>query len=140
MSGFTAEVLDPANNGNDQADLTPQPGYVPAGFSTSTDYDGLSFAQRSGLERSLTSGGVSTAAVANETTDAHDLLTFSGFTAEGAAAVRFGLRNWNDDTFLLRLAATGAEAVHAPEPTTLLLIGTGLLGVSRMFRRRQMMP
>ena len=72
---------------------------------------------------------------------ARDLLTFSGFTAEGAAAVRFGLRNWSDDTFLLHLVASGVEGVHAPEPATLLLIGTGLLGVSRMFRRRRpMMP
>ncbi len=41
---LTAEVLDPLSNGFDAFDAQPQPGYVPAGYSTSNNTDGLSFA------------------------------------------------------------------------------------------------
>ena len=36
------ELLDPSDDGNDAQDPGTQPGFVPAGFSTSNDFDGLS--------------------------------------------------------------------------------------------------
>ena len=56
---MTAEILDPLSDGFDAMDPQPQPGYVPAGYPTSNNTDGLSFAWNSGLKRSATfaSGG-----------------------------------------------------------------------------------
>jgi hypothetical protein len=57
LSGFSVEVLDPLGDGDDALDTGGIPDYVPAGYSTSNDRDGFSFAQGSGLERSATFAG-----------------------------------------------------------------------------------
>ena len=137
---LTAELLDPLSDGFDAADGR-QPDYVPAGFSTSNNTDGLSFAWNSGLERSASfaSGGVASLRV-NEDTNAHDLLAFHGFGAGSSAAVTFGLRdNLGSRGFLLRLSTDGQSGALAsnPEPASLLLLATGLLGVARSIRRRE---
>lgn len=139
VSGFTAltaEILDPLSDGFDAMDPV-QPSYVPAGYSTSNNTDGLSFAWNSGLERAATfATGGSAILHVDEDTNAHDVLTFLGFTP-GDASMTFGLRdNLGDRGFLLRLSVDGGAAATAnPEPASLLLIGTGLLGLAR-FRRR----
>ena len=72
---LTAEVLDPLSDGLNARDpaIAMQPSYVPAGFSTSTTHDGLSFAQSHGLERSATfAGGGSATLFADEDTNAHE--------------------------------------------------------------------
>ena len=50
------ELLNPKDR-SDSFDPESQPDYVPKGYSTSNDVDGLSFAQRSGLERSAVFAG-----------------------------------------------------------------------------------
>ena len=45
---FSIELLDP---GVDLGDPTPQPTWIPAGFSSSNDGDGLSFAQGLNIDR-----------------------------------------------------------------------------------------
>lgn len=135
---LTAEILDPLSDGFDQKDPQPQPSYVPAGFSTSTNYDGLSFAQGSGLTRSATfAAGGSASVFADEMTNAHDTLHFSGFSS-GSSLVTFGLRDTlGSRGFLLRLSVNGGELSASPEPASLLLLGTGLLGLVRY--RRQLL-
>src|SRR5262245_52411477 len=59
------EILDPLD-GDDRFDMASQPSYVPSGFSTSNDRDGISFAQGSGLERSATFAGGSASVTADE--------------------------------------------------------------------------
>jgi len=134
---LTAEVLDPLSDGLNVVNLAMQPSYVPAGFSTSSTHDGLSFAQSHGLERSATfAGGGSATVFADEDTDARDLLRFSGFPT-GTAKVTFGLRDfWGKRGFLLRLSVNGhSDLVKNPEPASLLLIGTGIAGLIG-YRRR----
>jgi PEP-CTERM motif len=138
ISGFAVEVLDPMGDGDDDLDPAGQPSYVPAGYSTSNDFDGFSFAQRSGLERSATFAGGSASVLADELTNRGDILIFSGLSGAEEARVTFGLRDSpGGRSFLLRISALAAEADPAPEPASMLLVGTGLAALAVRHRRRR---
>lgn len=130
------EVLDPFD-ADDYLDMGPQPGYVPDGYSTSHDSDGFSFAQNSGLARSAVFAGGSAQLTEDERTNRGDILLFSGLSGAEEARVTFGLRDAvGGRGFLVRLFAVGADAAHAPEPASMLLLGTGLAGLAGAYRRR----
>ncbi|HEX2445586.1 MAG TPA: PEP-CTERM sorting domain-containing protein [Vicinamibacterales bacterium] len=135
---FTAEILNPMKGGGNADDPSPQPGYVPAGFSTSTDYDGFSFAQGTRMERGfIAAGGSAFGVFADELSDARDMLTFSGL-GTGPATVMFGLRDFGGGrAFLIRLVGVGRDAVATPEPASLLLVGGGLVALARAARKRR---
>jgi hypothetical protein len=138
---LTAEILDPLSDGFDAADPQPQPGYVPTGYSTSNNTDGLSFAWNSGLARSaaFASGGAATLQV-DEDSNARDMLSFHGFSGGSVANVTFGLRdNAGDRGFLLRLSVDGTAepgGSSTPEPASLLLMGTAVTGLLWYGRRQ----
>lgn len=131
-----AEVLDPLD-GDDHLDVAPYHAGVPDGFSTSHESDGLSFAQRAGLERSAVFAGGSAAVTADEETNRADVLMFSGLAgATGALRVTFGLRDYDGNrNFLVRFSAE--DAVATPEPASMFLIGTGLAGLAALRNRRR---
>lgn len=138
MNTLRVEVLDPLGDGDDWLDPADQPGYVAESYSTSNDRDGLSFAQGSGLERSATFAGGSASVTADERTHRGDILIFAGLNGADHARVMFGLRDsLGGRGFLLRFSGIANDTTHAPEPASMLLIGTGLAGLAAARRRRR---
>ncbi len=134
------ELLDPAGNPNDDIDPQPYEAFVPAGFSTSNDFDGLSFAQGSGLPR------VSDAFASvfeDEFTDARDFLDFFNGTVPdgGSFFVTYGLRDndgSNQPFLLVQRPNVDSRGGVVPEPATMFLVGGGLalLGRRRLKRKQ----
>jgi PEP-CTERM motif len=128
------ELLDPEI---DAEDPKPQPGFVPGGWSTSSDQDGLSFAQGSGLPR--TSSVFPTVEV-DETTDVRDFIDFSGANVASGAplfTLTYGLRDTgNNEPFLLSQRVNVRSVPAVPEPGTWLMMMAGFGIVGGAMRRR----
>lgn len=128
------ELLDPDL---DAADPLPQPAFVPPGYSTSNDLDGLSFDQGGSSSRSST---VFSTVVVDELTDARDFLDFTGgILAAGASDnfMTFGLRDnlGNNQPFLL-IQRPNARSVETPDAgSTVALLGLGSLAMAAFGRK-----
>jgi hypothetical protein len=130
-----AEVLNPTSAQKDALDMTPQASYIPPGYSASNDHDGYSFAQYASVPRT---SDVFTDVFVDETTNMRDFLRYSGglVTTGASTLLTFGVQQYrNNRPFLVALVPQGFAAT--PEPGTLLLIGTGVLGVARTVRQRR---
>jgi hypothetical protein len=136
VDSIRLELLDPLGDADDRWDM-PQSAGLPAGFTTSNNLDGFSFAQDSGLDRSATFAGGSGSVFADETTHRGDILIFSGLSGAEDARIEFGLRDrFGGRGFLLQISAVG-DAASAPEPASMLLLGSGLAALAAARRRRK---
>jgi hypothetical protein len=148
---FANELLDPVGPttpDNDSDDPQPYPGFVPTGFTTSNDGDGLSFAQNQSIPRD---SDVFDKIFVDELSDARDFIDyFDGTWDDGESGwIRFGLRDGlvtNNEPFLLAQrpnefsvpepgTGPGSGSEPVPEPATMLLVGSGLVGLLG-FRRK----
>jgi len=130
------ELLDPAGQPNDALDPQPYPSFVPAGFTTSNDQDGLSFDQFNAQPRTST---VFAQHIADEFTDVRDFLDFfDGTLANGATDnfMTYGLiDNDSNQPFLLSQRPNASSRV--PEVGIVTFMGAGLIGIaSGIWRRR----
>ena len=131
------EILDPLDQDDGLDQSNNQPAYVPAGFSTSHNVDGFSFAQSAGLQRSAVFAGGSASVTADEMSNRGDVLLFSGLSGVNTALVRFGLRDSDGlRGFLVHFSALGPDSLTTPEPASMVLLGSGLVGLVGMYRRR----
>lgn len=130
------ELLDP---GVDPEDPSPQPGFVPVGFSTSSDFDGLSFAQGSGLPRT---SSVFPTVIVDELSDARDFIDFTGASVASGAplfTLTYGLRDnaaANQPFLLSQRVNVRSVPGGVPEPATwaMMIVGFGMVGGAMRIR------
>lgn len=127
-TSFANELLPPGKG------VPGQPSFIPAGFQPSDDFDGLSFAQGSGLPRTSTIFG----SLAVDELAGRDYLDFSGgLWGTGVnGEITFGLRdNGGNQPFLLfQRPNEFTSVVPVPAALPLLLSGMGIFGF--LARRR----
>lgn len=124
------ELLDTAGDGDDGLDPLIQPSFVPVGFSTSNDSDGLTFADP---RISDAFPGL----IIDELSDARDFMDFTGGSvADGGSFYvefdLFGLANEGD--FLL---SQRANTLSIPEPATWAFMMLGFGAIGGAFRRQR---
>ncbi len=133
---FANELLDSyvAGSEDDRNDARPYPSWIPAGYSTSSDEDGLSFAQGLSVSRSST---VFSSILADEVTNSRDFLDYyDGLLADGAnGAFTFGLRYTSGDETFLLVQRPNVESTPVPDvASTSGLLGLGMIGLSLVRR------
>lgn len=130
------ELLDPSV---DRTDPSPQPSFVPTGYSTSNDSDGLSFNQGGSSVRSAT---IFPNIAVDELSNARDFIDFYGATVNSGTSftLKYGIvdtTGGGNQPFLLSQRVNVRSLGGVPEPTTwaMMLLGFGGMGYALRHRR-----
>jgi hypothetical protein len=129
------ELLDPAGDNEDVSDPQPYPAFVPAGFSTSNDQDGLTFDQGGSTPRT---SNVFASLVVDELTNARDFLDFYNgvLLSGGGGTVTYGLQDTGPNQPFLLLQRPNAFS-DVPEPSTYAMVGLGVAALGLWRRKRR---
>jgi hypothetical protein len=145
-SSFAQELLDPV--GFADGEDAPLPPFAPAGFTSSNDQDGLSFAQGSAIPRTST---VFSSVAADELAGRDFLDFFGGSQLDGNVdTMTFAVRDNvgigdgicdgtscpNQPFLLVQRPNERSDGTPVAAPTPLLLVGAGLIVLARVYRRR----
>lgn len=146
---FTNELLDPSGQTEDNLyDIQPYPDWMPVNYTTSNDEDGLSFSQDYNNPDVARTSESFANVIADEWQHNRDFLQFDQGTVSGNGGtdlMTFGIRE-NFDSQQPFLLSQRHEYIippppppppppDVPEPTTLLLLGTGLAAVGAIKRK-----
>ena len=144
---FSNELLDPAGQwSDDEWDVQPYPDWVPDGWSTSNDEDGLSFSQSEGGPIIARTSDSFANVYVDEWQHNRDFVQFDDGLVSGNGGtdlMTFGIReNFNtQQPFLLAqrheytIPPPPPPPPDVPEPATLLLLGAGLAAVGAVKRK-----